>query len=154
MFLSMPLQAQQTMRFGQGATYADIIKNDHRQFEQLLAQMRQSTDQQEKEDLLKQLKDGLGKHMDAEEKYLYPELEKDPASKMLAVKARDEHSAAKIQLKKVNTRAENDEYLARVSVLNDLIKNHATFEENQLLPAAQNIVDEASLTEQFRSAYR
>lgn len=150
--MGSPVQAQ-SVRFGQGATYADIIKNDHQAIEQLLGRLRESQDPQETEDMFKQLQDGLGKHMEAEEKYLYPELEKNPTTKMLAVKARDEHSAAKIELKKVDPKAERDVYLGRLDVLSSLIKSHVSFEENQLLPMAQNVVDSQTVTENFRKVY-
>ncbi|MDD4939180.1 MAG: hemerythrin domain-containing protein [Candidatus Omnitrophica bacterium] len=152
-FLVMPLQAQEG-QFGQGATYSEIMRNDHRQIERLIGQLRQSEDHGEMDRLLTQLKDGLAKHMKAEETYLYPALEKNDDTKGMAVKARDEHSAAKSQLQRINHMAGREEYLSRLDLLETLIKSHVNFEEGELLSAAQGVVEEGSMTEQFRKVYR
>ena len=153
MFLLTPLQAQE-IKFGQGDKYSDIIRNDHKQIDQLLNKLNQSQDPKEMEDALNQLKDGLAKHMEAEEKYLYPELEKNTDTRSMASKVRDEHSAVKAQLNNIDPKADRETYLGRLQVLSELIKSHVSFEEDQLLPKAEKSVDEMSVTEKFKTVYQ
>lgn len=156
-----PLMAQQMSKtqeqpmFGQGSTYAEIMKNDHKQVSSLIKQLGSTSDARQRKDTLAKLKDGLAKHMKAEENYLYPRLEKFPDAKPMAIRAEDEHMAAKAELAKLDPSKDEDVFTSRLEVLKNLINTHVDFEESQLIDKANQDLsgEQDKITQQFKLVY-
>jgi len=154
MFLFSGVKLFAQNEFGQGTTYDEIMRNDHKEISSLLDQLAQAkADHQQKKELLMRLRDGIAKHMKAEEDYLYPRLKKTPDAKATAVRAEDEHMAAKAELAKLNPDEEDAVFSSRLEVLKTLIDGHVTFEESQLLDKAKSLSDQDKISEQFKKVY-
>jgi hemerythrin-like domain-containing protein len=145
------------MNFGQGNSYDEIIKNDHKVITSLINDLMDNTKKNQRGMLFDSLKKGLHQHMAAEEKYIYPVLEKNPQYKADAQKAKDEHAAAKAELAKIDPNAPDATFMSRLDVLKTMLNAHVQFEEGQLLPEADKIIspeDRAKITNDFKKIDR
>lgn len=149
MTLSVSAFAQQ---LGQGSSVYDIIRNDHKVITEDFQKVMQS-DPQNRKDAINKLRNDLRTHMKAEERYLYPVLRDNDATKALAVQAQDEHTAAAAQLAKVSAGGDQELEMAQLAVLQELVNAHIRFEESRLIESASQVIDpgqETKITGQFK----
>jgi len=116
-----------------------LLKQLHRELEALFAEL-ESRDPKHiprREDLIRQLVISLEAHTWIEEKILYPAgLEVDPG---LTFEAFEEHSLIQFMLHKiVDTEAEDEAFLPRVKVLNDIVEHHVREEEEEYFTLLQD----------------
>jgi hemerythrin superfamily protein len=129
------------------------IERDHRVMEQLFAQLKAS-DGAERAELLDEIKARLLAHSIAEEKHVYPALErKDPSEKEQIHHGVDEHRGAEEKLMAVESALASgsagltmaiDEFVQAVT-------HHVEEEESQILPALKANVSAAKLDELGRT---
>lgn len=128
--------------------FQQILKKDHQNVNELIRKaLAGGLDKTQLSDLDKNLRKSLKGHMEAEEKYLYPELEKNPSTRNLAIEAEAEHQAAKSVLKKIDLKKETPDDLTRLETLQTLLKQHMTMEEGLLFSAVKSKLGEAKEAE-------
>lgn len=124
-----------------------IIKEDHRKVEELFAKYRALGENalEQKGEISKEIIKELAIHARMEEKYFYPRLkealkEDHPADVEEAIA---EHHAMKVlllELKVMST--DSPQYDAKMTVLEENVMHHVEEEENELLPEAEESLDE------------
>jgi hemerythrin-like domain-containing protein len=117
----------------------DMLKDDHGQVKDTLGKMKDTMDP----DLLNQVQQMLAVHMQFEETNLYPVLEKNPATKAIAVQARNEHQMAKQVLNNlVKSQGDRTQWAANVNQLDQLISTHVKNEESYVFREAKKLVND------------
>jgi iron-sulfur cluster repair protein YtfE (RIC family) len=127
-----------------------LIESDHREVEKLFAQFKQSPS----EELALEICNELDVHATAEERVLYPVIERDVSEK-LASEAEKEHTEAKQLIGRIKRTKDLDHITELMTELEAAVNHHVQEEENELLPKAKADLGEPRLTElgeEFRTA--
>jgi hypothetical protein len=131
----------------------ELILEDHRRFEQLLRQLRDSTSDR---DAVRRAFAALHvAHAEAEEKFVYPTLrKKDAIDEQEAEHGEEEHAEGNEKLLAVLelSRTEGDDFDDAVEELATAVNHHLTEEELTILnPARRDVADDvrADLGEKF-----
>ena len=124
----------------------DLLEQEHREAEQLLAQMKGT--QGADTTLLNTTAEELQIHMKIEEEVLYPFIRREvPEGKDLMNEAEEEHQEARQALQKVQQTAGTPDFEAALAKLTKGIQHHVKEEENEVFPKLRKTVDEAKLVE-------
>jgi iron-sulfur cluster repair protein YtfE (RIC family) len=111
----------------------DHLIEEHREVEQLLAQIKDAEPGAERDRLFAAIQRALTTHMDVEERFLYP-LIAEHIGKDDAEDATDEHTLAREGLAAVKERLEEGAFEAAVDILEKGISHHVSEEEESLFP--------------------
>ncbi len=116
----------------------DILKSEHvwvkQQFQQIIDKRDMS--------LFSQTLGPLTQHMSGEEAVFYPKLQANPDMKVLALKLYEAHNAGKDLVGKMKSTQADDQWLAQVELLSDMLAGHITDEETNVFPAAKKFITE------------
>ncbi len=129
-------------------TIVEHIRRDHRKTDREILELEMRLRGRGDEDLgpvFAPMKQELLGHMAAEEKLLYPPLEKEMREQI--ADARKEHDTIRRQLEELAAggRMEESEWRRRLVMLKQEIQHHVTDEESEILPAARRFFDEDRL---------
>ncbi len=141
------------MKIGVGNDVYDIIRNDHRVINKDFMQVRDARTAGERSAAFDILTHDLRTHMKAEERYFYPILLNHEDSKRAAVRARDEHTAASLELLKIDPAGDWSTEVAQLDVLEELVVAHEHFEEVEVFDHARAVIptpQKDNLTREFR----
>lgn len=132
-------------------TIFGILKQEHKLVQDNLHQILSSN--QLNDSLFQQTVDALNAHMKGEEELLYPRLEDNPNTRRLAFMAYDEHNLAKQLISTMSTTSTDiDRWIARVTLLNNILNNHIDMEEREVFPKAKEVLY-AQTESDIRSRY-
>jgi iron-sulfur cluster repair protein YtfE (RIC family) len=93
---------------------------------------------------LEELANSLAAHMAIEQDIFYPAVKR--LNEDLVNESYEEHALTEVALKRLlGTDPEDDEFLARVTALKDLLQHHVEEEEDELFPAVQSSMDKEAL---------
>ncbi len=120
-------------------TIFGILKQEHRQVLSNLQQILSSN--QINTDLFSQTVDALNAHMKGEEEILYPRLEDNASTRRLAFMSYEEHNIAKQLVSNMSVASTDiDRWIARVTLLNNILNNHINMEESEVFPKAKDVL--------------
>lgn len=131
-----------------------LLTTQHREVEALFKKYKSSDDNSEKLDIFTELADKLAAHSTIEEKLFYPAVYVGKLEDLLR-EAVEEHLAAKrliADLLKLSP--SNDEFDAKVKVLQEQIEHHVEEEEEKLFPKVQKTLKAPELEELGREMER
>lgn len=126
----------------------DILEQEHRRFEDLLAQGEETTARAKKgrRELLETLTSALNAHELMEEKVLYPALQSHPEARDVVLEGFQEHHVADLIVAELHAVAPDDEqWGAKFKVLKENIEHHIQEEEGEMFPAARRIFSREEL---------
>ncbi len=107
-----------------------MLKQDHREVEQLFESYKKATREQEKTKLAEQICQELVIHTMLEEEIFYPACRQQDVDDEMLDEAQVEHDGAKTLINEISAGSPSDEYYdAKVSVLSEMIKHHVHEEE-------------------------
>lgn len=114
---------------------------DHNEVKIILHQMTDSANFSKRSELKKQLEKTLIPHMKAEESTFYPALKEKKDSRDLALEALEEHHAAELILTEVlNLRPESEVWVAKCTVLTEMLSHHIEEEETKVFKASRDCI--------------
>lgn len=114
----------------------DYLKNEHIEVLELF----RITLNQKIQSYYPEIKEKLCKHMNNEENYLYPLLEK--FDKVVIFEGYEEHKIAKRLINELDLQSEYDEkWVAKAKVLNEIIKHHIKEEETYIFKIAEKTLN-------------
>lgn len=126
--------------------FADL-KKDHRKVEDLFKQIEKASEKK-REQLFETLKLELMAHTKAEEEALYPELKNAEKTEDLALEAYEEHHVVDLLLEEISGFSPDDErWMAKVTVLKEIIEHHVEEEEEEFFKKADKILDKETQEE-------
>ena len=88
-----------------------------------------------------QIKNALEVHMAGEEKLLYPRLENNEETRVIALESYEEHDLSKKVMMDIDTH-QADWMYAKVKVLSEAIDMHVKAEEDQLFKKAKKVLSD------------
>jgi hypothetical protein len=111
----------------------ELLKMQHDEVEDLISEIEDSADGEEKLDLFRELADKIAAHSTIEEKLFYPTVMSDDTEEQL-LEATEEHLAVKrVLADMLEMEASDDRFDAKLSVLKEQIRHHARDEEEKKL---------------------
>ncbi|HEU4732640.1 MAG TPA: hemerythrin domain-containing protein [Kofleriaceae bacterium] len=124
----------------------DLLRSQHTEVDDLIAEIEDSGDPDEKAELFKELADKLAAHSTIEEKLFYPTV-MTPDTHQQLVEATEEHLAVKRLLADMMELECDDEHFdAKLTVLKENVRHHAhDEEEGQLFPEVEDAFDDEQL---------
>ncbi len=127
-----------------GASYLTdaigLLKDDHRQVEDLLERFEASVDVAQKLELAQEICQTLVLHMHAEEQLFYPALREAGMDAELLDEALVEHDAVRALIAEIDgADAGAERFQARVHVLGEYLHHHIEEEEREIMPEARSL---------------
>lgn len=123
----------------------DSLKQDHQSVRHIFDEMVNTSDADAslRTQLFNRLKVELLAHSRAEEKLLYPQLERHRSSHDLALESEEEHHAAESMLRELErTDVRDEHWKAKAKVLREMVLHHVEEEEHNLFPKAHELLGE------------
>jgi iron-sulfur cluster repair protein YtfE (RIC family) len=114
------------------AELLSTLENQHREAEELLAQLEGATESAEQRPLVERLTTALSEHMAIEEEQVYPELERIDGE--MAEEANVEHGLAREGLSKLQEMIGEPGFGAAVEMVKGGIAHHVKDEEEEAFP--------------------
>jgi hemerythrin-like domain-containing protein len=97
--------------------------------------------QQGREESFRQLKSELETHSEAEEKVFYTRLDREPRTKEMMAEAREEHQlATEILLSLERMSRKDEQWMARMKVLQENVEHHIDEEESEIFGEARSFL--------------
>jgi hemerythrin superfamily protein len=124
----------------------ELLRSQHEEAENLIDEIEDSEDPQEKMELFNELADKLAAHAMIEERLFYPSVMTDQTHEQL-IEATEEHLAAKRLLADMMALDVEDEHFdAKLTVLKENFRHHAhDEEEDKLFPQVERMMNEDEL---------
>jgi iron-sulfur cluster repair protein YtfE (RIC family) len=121
-----------------------LLEYQHRRIEGLLEKL--SSGVEDHAAVLKEFADRLAAHMAIEHDIFYPAIKR--LNEKLVNESYEEHALVEVALKRLlATEPEDDEFLARVTALKDVLQHHLQEEEQMLFPTVLVAMDRHVLEE-------
>lgn len=127
-----------------------LLRQDHDEVRTMFRELKALTPQAEKTkvELSARIIKALEVHTRIEEELFYPRLEKAKQTEDMVKEAYVEHRQAKSIMSAMKTLTPNDDMFdAKMKVLDEDIEHHASEEENEMFPAAREVLDRVELIE-------
>jgi hemerythrin superfamily protein len=107
----------------------ELLSEQHDEVEELLSQIEESDDPDEKEGLFRQVADKIAAHATMEEKLFYPSVMSEATADLL-LEATEEHLAVKrVLADMLELDADDERFDAKLTVLKEEFRHHARDEE-------------------------
>lgn len=127
-----------------------LLKQDHKEAKQLFEKIEQSSSRAMKlrEKSMQQLAQELEMHTSVEEEIVYPRLKEIDSLKDTILEAYEEHHVATQLLQEITELSPQDEqWMAKVTVLKEMVEHHVREEEKDLFPKAQKALGKEEAAE-------
>lgn len=124
------------------------LKKEHREVAALFHKIKKAPDAsfQKKEKLFQEIALKLGAHAEAEEAVLYARMKRDSNSRDEILEAFEEHGLVKLLLSEIKNLASEDErWMAKLTVLNQLVEHHVEEEESKVFKDARKLFERSEL---------
>lgn len=129
----------------------DILKQDHREAENLMAQLEKASGQENGNTyrpIFEQLRTALQKHMMVEEEIFYPAVKGADDLEDQVVEAVDEHAEVKALLTQMNELdPSTPEFQDALATMKAGIEHHVAEEEGEMFPTAEEELGSARMEE-------
>lgn len=120
----------------------DILKQQHREFEELMRQIETVEDDEERGALRAELADMLAAHTTVEEELFYPTALEHLGHGARIRESLEEHAVADFALYRfVSVSVADETFSAKLATLKDVVMNHIEEEESELIPQVEGEVD-------------
>ena len=125
------------------------LKMDHKIVEGLLVKIAKTSERAEKtrEELFTELSECFALHAAIEEQIVYPILEEKKQTHDITLEAFEEHHVVKQLIKELAAmEPDQEEWLAKLTVLKENIEHHVKEEEGEMFPKAHKALGKAELS--------
>lgn len=127
-----------------------LLKEDHKEVKQLFKKIEDSSDGaiKTREKTYKELMRELMVHARVEERIVYPRLREIEKLEDTVKEGIEEHHVAEQLMEEIAQMAASDEqWMAKVSVLKEMVEHHVEEEEKELFPKASKELDKDEIEE-------
>lgn len=124
----------------------ELLSSQHDEVDDLIAQIEDSDDADEKEDLFRELADKLAAHSTIEEKIFYPSVMDGQTHEQLLESAEEHLQMKRILSDMLALDADDEHFDAKLSVLKEEVRHHARDEEeDKLFPKVRKMFSKDEL---------
>jgi hypothetical protein len=132
--------------------FFEQLTRDHNEIKEILNQMIERGNVSKRTDLKKYLEKALLPHIKAEEAVFYPVLKEKKDSRDLALEALEEHHAAELIVNEVlNLRPESEVWVAKCTVLKEMIVHHIHEEETKIFNVSRELIGHEQIAKMLTS---
>ncbi|OGW33869.1 MAG: hypothetical protein A2010_16480 [Nitrospirae bacterium GWD2_57_9] len=135
-------------------TFIDLLKQDHDKVRDLLEQIEEDEEGENRRELFAGLQSEVQEHMELEEKFFYPALEQNEESSDKALESYEEHHVAKMVLGEFSgVDIEDDRWMAKFKVFQEIVSHHLQEEEKNIFKLVKNVLEPdriKEITDQIR----
>jgi hemerythrin superfamily protein len=127
-----------------------LLKQDHKEVQQLFKKIEDSSDGaiKTREKTYKELAKELAVHASLEERLVYPRLREIEALEDTVKEGIEEHHVAEQLMEEIAKMSASDEqWMAKVTVLKEMIEHHVEEEEKELFPKAMKALEKDEIEE-------
>lgn len=118
----------------------ELLEDQHRDVEELFAEIEETDDTEEKQALFDELADALAIHATIEERHFYPAV-REKRTEDILLESLEEHLAVKRVLADLlDLSPEDRTFDAKVKVLKELVEHHVEEEEKELFPKVRKVL--------------
>ena len=117
-----------------GSDIVQLILEDHKPLKELIKVLKSDADRSEKAAPMEEFAAKLTSHAKSEEKSLYVQMKELKKLRQEGLEGDTEHAIADQLVQEINATADDDEWLAKVKVLAELVEHHIEEEESEMLP--------------------
>ena len=124
-----------------------MLKQQHKEVEKLFKQFEAAKSAGPRQKIFDEIADALAVHATIEEKHFYPSVKKAQTEDIL-LEAVEEHLEMKrviADLLEMDADADEDQFEAKVKVLQENVEHHVEEEEDALFPKVERLFDEETL---------
>lgn len=122
----------------------DLLKNQHREVEDMFRQLEAAEDEGARTTLREQIANNLAAHASIEEEIFYPAVMEALGPNGRIREGLEEHALAEFALYRLMQVSPMDEtFSAKVAALKELVMNHVEEEESEILPQAEGELGES-----------
>jgi hemerythrin-like domain-containing protein len=128
----------------------EMLKKDHEKVAGIFEKLEKTTERgvKTREELFTQLKFELDIHAEIEETILYPALKEAEQTRDLTLESFEEHRLVKRLLMELEQMPkDNDQWAAKLKVLQENVEHHVEEEETELFPAARKVLSKEEMAE-------
>lgn len=126
----------------------DLLKQQHREYEELTRQIESAEDDDERAALRVELADMLAAHTTIEEELFYPTALEHLGPATRIRESLEEHAVVDFALYRfVSTSVADETFSAKLATLKELVMNHVEEEESELFPQVEGEIDQHLLDE-------
>ena len=146
----MPTQQEHSEKGSSERNIIELIKQDHEKARYLFDKASKSGRREVAalQKLFSQLEEELEVHMQGEERFLYPVLERHEEARGQVLESFEEHQVARTLLGTFQSLAVDDErWGAKLKVLNEVVEHHMEEEEREVFKLARKVLDKNQLQE-------
>ncbi len=119
----------------------ELLKMQHDEVDELIGQIEDSDDPEEKADLFRELADKLAAHSTMEEKLFYPTVMAEQTEDLLLESTEEHLSVKRILADMMQLDVEDEHFDAKLSVIKEQIRHHARDEEEgELFPKVRRLL--------------
>lgn len=119
-----------------------LIKKDHDEIKVLFQKITGGVGEGSIKDIYSELQHELGMHMRLEEKFFYPVLQDEEDLHQMVLKSIEEHNVAKKLLREFGSLTPGDDkWMAKMQVMEELVRNHIKEEEGPIFKKAKSVID-------------
>ena len=135
-------EIKSNIQFSAAGDIVELIKRDHKPLKALIKILKDSDlERSDKEEPLEEFVMLLTTHAKSEEKSLYVAMKEYDDLKIESYEGDTEHSIAETLIQEINASPLDEEWLAKVKVLAEVVEHHIIEEETKLLKAVQKSID-------------
>ena len=123
----------------------EMLEGQHREVDDLFAQLDETEDDDECEQLFTQLADKLAIHAKIEETHFYPAVKASRTEDILMESLEEHLGIKRILADMVEMDADDEHFEAKLKVLQEQVEHHVEEEEDDLFPKVKKILSEDQL---------
>jgi len=123
----------------------DLLKQQHREVEQLFAKLEKTDDVSARSELFRELASNLVGHDGIEREIFYPACEEKMGLSDQLGEALVEHGVIEFSLYECDQALKDDDFKFKVTVLKELVQHHVKEEEQEFFPQVQKAFDAEEL---------
>ena len=114
-----------------------LLKSQHAEVKALFGEFESANGPGQKQKLFDQIADALAGHCTIEEKIFYPSVYVGPLKDELEEAVEEHLGAKRVIADLLKMRPDDEQFVAKMAVLKELVEHHVEEEEGELFPAVQ-----------------
>jgi hemerythrin superfamily protein len=133
-----------------------LLEQQHREVESLFEKFESAEDTNAKMEVFTLIADMLSAHTSIEEKIFYPSIYVGPTADKLREAVEEHLSAKRVIADLLDMDAADEQFTAKMKVLQELVEHHVEEEEDDLFPTVRKLMAKQELEvmgEQMESSY-
>jgi hemerythrin superfamily protein len=122
-----------------------LLKQQHREVEKLFKQLEAAKSAGPREKAFNDIADALAVHATIEEQHFYPGVKENQTEDILLESVEEHLEIKRVIADLLDMDADDDEFMAKVKVLQEDVEHHVEEEEGELFPKVEKLFDDDAL---------